>query len=201
MRKRRTGLRHPASKVEKLEEKLDGLVTLLRSSNPGTPGVFNVVTGNSVVEEVVSPNLGKSSGLTVGSYAYDRPQHIATVLPDSAFIPLACSSSSGSASTNLPPLLHPDLEPSLEDAESYLIRFRTDFVKRLPFIIIPPSTTAHQLRQERPFLWLSVMAVASTQSTQQIALSKKVREIFGREAYLEGTRNMDLLLAVLTYAT
>jgi len=100
----------------------------------------------------------------------------------------------------LQPLLHPALEPSPEDAESYLNKFRTNFVKHLPFIVISPSVTAHQLRQERPILWVCIMTVASSNSTQQIVLSKEVRGILGREAYVEGTRNMDLLLAVLVYA-
>lgn len=61
--------------------------------------------------------------------------------------------------------------------------------------------TAYQLRQESPILWLCIMTVASTRSIQQEALSKEMRGVFGREAYVEGTRNMDLLLAVLVYAT
>lgn len=60
---------------------------------------------------------------------------------------------------------------------------------------------AYQLCQESPILWLSIMTVASTRSLQQGALSKEVRGVFGREAYVEGTRNMDLLLAILVYAT
>jgi hypothetical protein len=44
------------------------------------------------------------------------------------------------------------------------------------------------------------MATASNSSTEQILLSKEIRAIFGREAYVEGTRNMDFLLAVLVYA-
>jgi len=43
------------------------------------------------------------------------------------------------------------------------------------------------------------MTVASTRSSQQIVLSREVREVFGREAYLGGTRSMDLLFAVLVY--
>lgn len=128
------------------------------------------------------------------------PYILEVVCRTSALTP-AASSSSGSAAITLPPLVHPALEPSPEDAESYLKRFRIDFVKHLPFIIMSPSVTAHQLRQESPFLWLSEMTVASSRSTQQIALSKEVRGIFGREAYLEAIRNIDLLLAVLVYAT
>lgn len=60
--------------------------------------------------------------------------------------------------------------------------------------------TARQFRQQRPILWVCIMAVASNNSTQQILLSKEIRGIFGREAYVEGTRNMDFLLAILVYA-
>jgi hypothetical protein len=45
------------------------------------------------------------------------------------------------------------------------------------------------------------MTVASSNSTQQISLSKEVRGILAREAFVEGTRNMDLLFAILVYAT
>ena len=206
MRKRRTGSRHPTNKVEKLEEKLDGLVTLLRSATSGTAGILNATSVDSAIEDLVPPSHGQSSGSSAagsvgyGGYSFNRPLHTGRGLPDSAFTP-ATSSSSGSASINQPPLLQPALEPTPEDAESYFNRFRTDFVKHLPFIVMLPSVTAHQLRQERPFLWLCAMTVASTHSTQQIVLSKEVRGIFGREAYIEGTRNMDLLLAVLGYAT
>ncbi|MCJ1359174.1 MAG: hypothetical protein MMC33_009174 [Icmadophila ericetorum] len=178
MRKRRTGSRHQANKVEKLEEKLDGLVTLLRSATSATPGILNAISVNSTVEDLLPSSHGQSSGSPApdsnghGGYVFNEPLHTGRGLPDSAFTP--APSSSGSASINLPPLVHPSLEPSPEDAELYLNRFRTDFVKRLPFIVISPSVTAHQLRQESPYLWLSVMTVASTRSTQQIFLSKEL---------------------------
>ncbi|KAK9350915.1 hypothetical protein V1523DRAFT_435885 [Lipomyces doorenjongii] len=206
VRKRRRVKRHSANKVEKLEEKLDGLVTLLKSATQGAPGIFHATSVNSALDDLVPSSHGNTSGsAAAGSvgyrdYTFNRPLPTGRGLPNSAFTP-AASSSSGSASINLKPLLHPALEPSPEDAESYLNKFRTDFVKHLPFIVISPSVTAHQLRQESPILWLCIMTVASSRSTEQIVLSKEVREIFGREAYVEGTRNMDLLLAVLVYTT
>ena len=59
--------------------------------------------------------------------------------------------------------------------------------------------TARRLRQERPILWACIMTVASSNSRQQIVLSREVRGLLGREAYVEGTRNMDLLLAAFVY--
>ena len=206
MRKRRTAPRHATNKVEKLEEKLDRLVTLLKSATSGTPGILNATSANAAVEHLIPPDHGQLSGslaadnVGYGGYTFQGPMNTRWGLPDLALAP-AASSSSGVAEIALPSLVHPTLEPSPEDAELYLNRFRTDYVKHLPFIIMPSSVTAHQLRHESPFLWLSVMTVASTRSTQQIALSKEARGVFGREAYLEGTRNMDLLLAVLVYAT
>ena len=205
MRKRRTGLRHPTNRAEQLEEKLDGLVTLLRSATSGTAGILNAMLVDSATEDLVPPSHGQSSGSSAAGsigyrgHSFNRTLHTGRGLPDSASTPATYHSES--ELTNLRPLLHLALEPSPEDAESNLNRFRTNFLKHLPFIVMSPSVTAHQLRQESPFLWLCAMTVASTHSTQQIVLSKEVREIFGREAYVEGTRNMDLLLAVLGYAT
>jgi hypothetical protein len=205
VRKRRT-VRRPANETSKLEEKLDGLVTLLKSATQGAPGIINATSVNSPPEGSVPPSHESASDSTAAGsvgyrdYTYSRPLPIGRGFPESGFIPAASSSSSGSTSVNFQPVLHPALEPSPEDAESYLNKFRTDFVKHLPFIVISPSVTARQLRQERPILWVCIMAAASSNSTQQIVLSKEVRGILGREAYVEGTRNMDLLLAILVYA-
>ena len=61
--------------------------------------------------------------------------------------------------------------------------------------------TSLERRRARPLLLVCIMAVASSKSTQQIALSKEARAIFGREAFVEGIKNMDLLLGILVYAT
>ncbi|KAK9257993.1 hypothetical protein V1519DRAFT_455882, partial [Lipomyces tetrasporus] len=207
VRKRRTVKRPTANKASKLEKKLDGLVTLLKSATQSAPGIINATSVNSPPEGAVPSSHDSASGSTAAGsvgvgyrdYTYNRPLPNRSGFPDSGFTP-AASSSSGSTSVNLQPVFHPALELSPEDAESYLNKFRTDFVKHFPFIVIPPSMTAHQLRQGRPFLWICIMSAASSNSTQQIVLSNEIREILGRQAYVEGTRNMDLLLAVLVYA-
>jgi hypothetical protein len=71
----------------------------------------------------------------------------------------------------------------------------------LPFIVLPASTTAQDLRQERPFLWLCIMAVSSKSSLQQMALGKEIRLTLGREVVLDGNRSLDLLLGVIVYVT
>jgi hypothetical protein len=188
VRKRRTVKRSSTSETSKLEKKLDGLVTLLKSATQGAPAILNAISINTPPED-----LGPSSHNTTSN---NRPLSNIAGVSGSHF---TTATSSGSTSANSP-VLHPALQPSTEDAESYLNKFRIKFTNHLPFIVISPSVTSHQLRQERPILWVCIMAAASSNSTQQIALSKEVRAIIGREAYVEGTRNMDLLLGILVYA-
>lgn len=196
LRKRRAAKRPSAAETFKLEEKIDWLVTLLKSAQ-GVPGIANITSLHSI-----APEASRHLNHNVDSVCYQTDTYT-RVSPEpfsEAHYAPTDFSFPGSTSAHLkPPVLHPALQPSPEDAESCLNRFRTDFVKRLPFIVISPSVTSNELRQERPILWVCIMTVASSNSTKQIALSKEVRAIFGREAYVEGTRNMDLLLAILVY--
>ncbi|KAL8974781.1 MAG: hypothetical protein Q9197_000989 [Variospora fuerteventurae] len=200
MRTRRTVARQPAKKAGTLEQKLDGLVALLKTSASGRPEYSDTPLVNPATNYNATVLTPHSSAAGATRYeGFNSSQHIrtGTGLLDTP----TATSSSGSTSTTLPYLVQPALEPSLEDAETYLRRFRTDFIKYLPFIVIVPSVSAQQLRQTSPFLWLCIMTVASTRSSQQVTLSREVRQLFGREAYLGGTRSMDLLLACLVYAT
>lgn len=191
--------------TSKLEQKLDGIVTLLKSASQGAP-VVNASSTNIPLEYRPSSrdgfgNAGAAIDLSHHEHTYAR--QIPSIHDPGRFLTPIASSSSSSESTvvNFPPLLlHPSLQPSPEDSELYLNKFRTDFAKHVPFILIPSSVTSLQLRQARPILWVCIMAVASSNSTQQIALSKEARAIFGREAFVEGTKNMDLLLGILVYA-
>lgn len=197
VRKRRMVKKSPASKTSKLEEKLDGIVTLLKSATQVTPEV--VIHGasiNSPTDGSISSVDQRTSNLTPNTN--DGPSSDANGFPESCLITPSLSLAASSP-RDLQPILDPALQPSSEDAESYLDKFRTVFMKNLPFIVISPSMTAHQLRQERPILWLCIMTVASNNVSRQIALSKEVRKNFGREAFVDGTKNMDILLAVLVY--
>ncbi len=196
-------------KTSKLEEKLDGLVALLTSATQGVPGIINVSPVTLCPEGLVPANHEDVVSSTVinrvgcEDYTHNKPSPNTSGILKSNYTPTASSSS---ISTPLDSLrLQPDLpsafEFSPEDAELCLNRFRTVYIKYLPFIIIPPSVTSQQLRQDRPLLWSSIMTVASSNSAHQTSLSRGMRGIFGREALVEGTRNMDLLLAILVYAT
>ncbi|KAE8150257.1 hypothetical protein BDV25DRAFT_140027 [Aspergillus avenaceus] len=191
MRKRRAAGRFPGDKVKVLEKKLDGLVDLIKA------GSSLATAGGSSVNST-GQGLGPSHRATD---ADDNIQKHTVGSNPNASDETQTTSSTLAAPVTSHPLIPPSLEPDPEISESYLFRFRTVFLPNMPFLIIPPYITAKQLREDSPLLWLSVMTVACTRPAQQIGLSKAAREIFGREGFVEGTRNMDFLLAVLVYIT
>ncbi|PYH98989.1 hypothetical protein BO71DRAFT_3062 [Aspergillus ellipticus CBS 707.79] len=181
VRKRRTVAKASTKEVQKLEEKLDGLVSILREATQGQTGLNRTALDTALERG--------------GPASYAESVSAATPAQDAAG-PARTPDASGDS-----PGLGFSLEPGDNDASLYLDRFRSSFIGNLPFLVISPSLTARQLCQESPLLWIAIMTVASIRTTQQRAMSKRIREIFGREAYIEGTRNMDFLLAVLVYAT
>lgn len=91
-------------------------------------------------------------------------------------------------------------ESSPIEAEETLSLFNTCRATNFPFVFIPATTTAQQLRQEKPFLWLCIMAVASRSTAQQQVLGKRVREILAQEMLLQSGQSIDLFLVILAYA-
>jgi hypothetical protein len=201
VRKRRTVKRVHTSRTSKIEQKLDGLVQLLESAAKPATTTARVVDGRSASStspNAFLPSLNNASDITESDYTHNNPVANARVGYHSLPTPASLSES---ASLNLQPAVQSNWELSIQDAELNLDKFRTDFIKHLPFVIIPHSMTAQQLRQERPILWLCIMALATNQATQQIKFSRELRTTFGQEALVEGRKSMDLLLAILVYAT
>ena len=90
-------------------------------------------------------------------------------------------------------------EPSPEEAEYYLTNFITLKLKYFPYVYIPSTMTAQQLRQERPFLWLCIMLVTTKSVSLQFVLHNAVRRTVTQEIVFKSEANIDLLLGLLTY--
>jgi hypothetical protein len=90
-------------------------------------------------------------------------------------------------------------EPSLVEAEESLANFRTYKSKYFPFVHIPSTTTAQHLRQERPFLWLCIVAIGSKSTSTQEILGRQVRQTIAQELIVQSSKNIDLLLGLLAF--
>ncbi|KAI0018841.1 hypothetical protein F4780DRAFT_495335 [Xylariomycetidae sp. FL0641] len=90
-------------------------------------------------------------------------------------------------------------EPSISQAEEYFARFRTMMLPSFPVFHLPDSMTFQKLREEKPFLWICVMCVASTSTSQQQVLGESIRGIIGREMIAKCEKNIDLLQGILVF--
>ncbi|RFU30228.1 hypothetical protein B7463_g6109, partial [Scytalidium lignicola] len=152
--RRRNPRKRVVTKTAQLEEKLDGLVSLIRAGALNGASPQNTVSADNnafygtIQTNANTPTHGQSEGHSSLSSSDDYIRHtpINNDYTDSLY------------------------EPSLIQAEGYLTNFRTCKSKFFPFIHIPSITSAQQLRKERPFLWLCIMANYHTQAKPFLAL-------------------------------
>ncbi len=84
------------------------------------------------------------------------------------------------------------------EAEECLLRFRTS-LRHFPFIHIPASTTAAQIRRERPVLWLCILGMSTKSASRQKALGTRIRSVFAERLIAQNERSLDVLLGLLAY--
>jgi hypothetical protein len=171
--------------------------------NPGNP-----VRSRSRLASYFSNDLQRSMStvLTIGHQA----RCAATAFPNStkdtsAHLPTPAASS---ASTVYPPSYgsplsltshsNPEDVPPAEAAQCFE-HFRSRKLKFLPFMHIPPETTAAQFQQDHPFVWLVVLSLSVRSTAKSAAIGQKIRRLFAEKIVVENDRSMESLLAMLCY--
>ncbi|KAK9388196.1 hypothetical protein V1515DRAFT_425518 [Lipomyces mesembrius] len=167
-----TRKKRPRVNAARLELKLDGLESLLRSIAGNNPAIENAID-----------NLNLTT-------PEDQAAGYEPVSARVAHPPLTPAST---ATSSYPYVLPKDAEPTIEEAESYFKTFCARNLQHFPFTQFPDGMTAQQLRQERPFFWLCIMAISSNMVHRQFTLGQAIREIVAREILVKAQRNLDLL--------
>ncbi|OKL61994.1 hypothetical protein UA08_02544 [Talaromyces atroroseus] len=223
IRKKRVTPRN-SSQAARLERKLDGLVSLLRASS--SQGNLTEESFNDVSDIVNAVNANNTAASTTSSTAAPSPSCSSNIMNNnkgSLRPPMPCldfdntphqdhrnaatkstasSSTPGSgAPSPFPYILPRDVEPTAEEERLWYQIFIDKFVDHAPFLrLIVQNMSCTQLRQEKPFLWLSIMSVACPFVQKQWDLGRAVREVLAREVLVEGERNVDYLLGSLCFA-
>ncbi|KAK9235751.1 Zn(II)2Cys6 transcription factor [Lipomyces kononenkoae] len=170
-----------------------------------------LVSKTARVEEKLDNILGL---LQTGAILPDINHHPATVVPESTNPISSDLNSYMPTATQLTPETNSLDSPSdhssassvrefaltLAQAEEYLTAFKNQKSKYFPFIYIPATTTAEQLRLQRPFLYTCIMAISSQITVQQQALNLKVKELIALHMLHEPMQSgLDMLLGILAY--
>ncbi|KAI0884830.1 uncharacterized protein GGS22DRAFT_147291 [Annulohypoxylon maeteangense] len=189
---------HPPPVNSRLEEKLDDLVSLLRSQAGERQGQHQTLSQRHTPQST-------SEG-TPGGYGESISSMSVHENPDVVLDTAACV-------VHLLRPVTPPMSPSpLYDdisihrlperiAEEQLESFRRSFLSTFPFIHIPATTSAAELRHEKPFLWLIIMALTEKTVAQQFAMEATIWHIVSRRIVAQHFANLDLLLGVICFAS
>lgn len=93
------------------------------------------------------------------------------------------------------------LQLTPEDAEKRLGSFRTHNMRFIPFIHIPSHMTSQQLRVEKPFVWLTIMAVLTPAIDRRELVFAQITNIIHQKILVEVAPNMDMLLGLMVFIT
>ena len=205
------------TKTARLEQKLDGLVSLLQSggtsanftvarsstaeSPPALPSPESLQATNETPQDHLPSCLQPTCAMipeqrsdqSGGYYIQGGPRRLPVMSPETAYSVIGTRSSTVQSPEKA------RLEPSLDQAEISLSIFRAEMLPNFPFFALPLAMTAQDLRSALPFLWMCIMSIASRDTDQQRALGTEMRIALGREMLVEGKSNLDMLLGVLTY--
>lgn len=94
----------------------------------------------------------------------------------------------------------------MEQANRLLHQYRTKMVPYFPFFVIPSRATAEEIRRDRPFVFLAILATASYESMPlQRRLECEMKEmlsqcmIFGRKITFDTLQGLLIYLAWYVY--
>ena len=176
--------RPAASKAAQLEAKLDSIVSLLRTSG-GSSSLLADWEATAPKARTANSPMPCNTGtpFTYAAHAIPSPMSSETSMHGPSLIIETCDA----------------LSISPEMAEKLLTQFRTQNLRFLPFAHIPPHMTSQQLRNERPFFWLCIVAVLSPDTPAREALFNKITDIIHRELLVALAPSIDILLGVMTF--
>ena len=113
--------------------------------------------------------------------------------------------SPGTAATGWPALVPRSTEGDIVDrgllttekAAELFARYKESMIRHLPAVIFPPSMSVMELRRTKPYLFLAVMAAASSEmSGLQRVLQKDLVQLIAQKAVVAGEKSLELVQAI-----
>ncbi|XDG09293.1 hypothetical protein ABKA04_008908 [Annulohypoxylon sp. FPYF3050] len=179
--RRHTAKRRGATRTNRLEEKLDELVSRLKAHQDArskeTEGELNKPQDQGRSEPETGSLPAALTPATAESIGGTTLTGVEKGSPDAGSIYLN--------------------EPPPAEAEELLKKFREDTIGFFPFMYIPPHVTAQQLRELYPFLWLNIMVIAQSSPRERLSLSDQARNIVVQRVVVNREKSLDLLLGLL----
>ncbi|KAG6041736.1 hypothetical protein E4U17_001652, partial [Claviceps sp. LM77 group G4] len=86
---------------------------------------------------------------------------------------------------------------STETAAALFQRYKQHMLPHLPAVVFPPNMSVMELRRSKPYLFLAVMAAASSETLAvQQMLQRELLELFAEKVIIVGEKNLELVQAL-----
>jgi hypothetical protein len=185
-----------ASKTSNLEQKLDGILQLLQSSQAAKDGSMDfarheLAASSRAATSDQSSTRGTSSPTYI-SGSMNNEKAVNSVFTPPSSLDMERLSKGGKASLSV---------ETVSEMQDCLDLYRTKMVPIFPVVAIGSEETVLSMQENRPFLWLVVRTVASRDIFRQIALEKEVRLTIAHQMIIEGIRSVDLLQGILAFCS
>ncbi|KAK3688243.1 hypothetical protein B0T22DRAFT_148598 [Podospora appendiculata] len=189
-KKAETRRRGPGTRVGQLEEKLDGILSLLNASHQlqHTPLSSESPSQPSPLSSAPDVYTGGSLDTNAGLSNTVVPMISTSVLdPDTST-----------------PFDHADVVPGLcvsfTEAERLLDLYRTDYSPHFPFVPIHPSTGALELFHKHPFLFRTIIQIVAPQNAAvQRDVAQWFRAYIAEHVVVNLEKRLELLQAIVLF--
>ena len=188
--RKRVEKKYTSSRTAQLEEKLDDLVSILRSSqggsipHPRAAAHYPASTSSCEVPDNSNPQISRLDSLATAATASG---------PHAGYCSPSTSHHHPNYNAN-----DAQSEPTPAEAEVYLQKFKA-WLKNFPFMYISPDVTAHDLRRERPFLWLAIMTITTMSVPQMSVLKHRIRQEIAEIVVVRHEPSIDILQGVIAF--
>ncbi|GKZ26538.1 hypothetical protein AbraIFM66951_002745 [Aspergillus brasiliensis] len=200
---RRSAISKSAPKTNRLENKIEDLVSLLRAGvHPGNVSttLLRQLAQLPDNQKSTDSNAASPPGHSEISVSSTGPSSVYTCRTNGAESTPEASLSDGGGSLSIGAAAEHETEPTGVQAEEYFTVFLTQMLPYFPCMYVPPGTTAQKLRRDRPFTWLCIMAIASKSSAQRRLLFDRIKQVVAQRLVHEySCRELDMLQGILLY--
>ncbi|KAH8895487.1 HET-domain-containing protein [Thozetella sp. PMI_491] len=197
---RKRGNKAAGSRTAQLEEKVDQMVSLLRSQTAilETQQTLMPFPFQPPYLETADPMLFSAAGSVSRAGAAAASSSTETDPSHTGSTPATASTE---AELTPSPLVDDISQFSLQEAiaEEQLERFRSSFLPFFPVIHLPPEMSAEDVRRQKPFFWLVIMSLTSRSTQEQDSMGDAIRRIISQRVVAEHEWSLDVLLGLICY--
>lgn len=178
-----SALIHSVRRTAQLEEKLDGIVSLLTNAPPNAPtSSLNQVPNSSKNTSFMKLSADHQGGIPTPPFEYASTRKV-----------LQQATSPGALSDCALPIAHTD-----QDEHALYELFPSLMAVHFPFVLVEPNTNGEMLQYEKPLLYRVIIMVAACRDvSRHVVLRQDIMKDIMDRLLIRNEKSLELLQGLL----